>query len=585
MPKKIMILVFVIGIIAYVYAESKEAINLSIAPTRIVSEPTLSIIEPSDLLQNEDTIKYDGPTYTGIGLQNGGTFYGAVRFTPTNACTLKAGVFYQYQAVSTSGWVYIHEAGSATAPGAKIDSASYTSMPSSWVRVNFTTPRLMPAGVDFWLTVKVTHAAGTYPLGADAGPSVTPYRSFVSMDMTTWYSLVSVGLNYNWNIRALVKYPTIANDVGVDVIHLPGASHTVNTPITPIARIKNYGSVTQTNFPAVCSIIGPGGQMTTSTVSIPSLAAQETTRVSFTPMTPTTTGVCTVVVRTNLTGDQNPGNDRKVKVVQIHQFALLEGFNDVTFPPSGWQAIPVMGSYNWERKTSNTNPTCSPYEGAAMASYPAYSAIAGNMARLISPPIYCGATPVPCTLKFAMYHDSAYAGPTYGPDSVKIEYSTNGTTFTRVAAFRRWEPGVPYWGEHTVYLGAFSGTIYIGILGFSDYGNNINIDYIRLIRPTGIIEDISNEFTNVTSLNTPNPSRRDVRISFNLSQPSKINLRIYDAAGRLVKTLIDSHLSEGTYNFIWNRTDENNREVAEGIYFYTIETESSRLTKKLIITK
>ncbi len=583
MSKKIMILVLIIGVIIFAHAESKKAIHLSVSPTRTTS--TLSIIEPTEFLQNEDTIKYDGPNYTGIGLTNGGTFYGAVRFTPANACTLKAGVFYQYHAVSTTGWVYIHAAGTATGPGAKIDSASYTSTPSSWVRVNFATPRFMQAGVDFWLTVRVTHTAGTYPLGADAGPSVTPARSFVSLDMTSWSSLVSLGLNYNWNIRALVRYPTIANDVGVDVIHSPGSSHTVNTPLTPIARIKNYGTVTQTNFPAVCSIIDPAGQITTSTLTISSLSAGETTRVSFTPITPTITGTCSVVVRTNLAGDQNPGNDRKVRVIQIHQFALLEGFNDVTFPPTGWQAIPVVGSYNWERRTSNTNPTCTPYEGAAMASYPSYNASAGNMARLISPSIYCGATPVPCTLKFAMYHDTAYAGPTYGPDSVKIEYSTNGTTFTRVAAFRRWEPGVPYWGEHTVYLGAFSGTIYIGILAFSNYGNNINIDYVRLMRPTGIIEDITNEFAPVTSLNTPNPSYRHAKISFTLSQPSNTNLKIYDASGRLIKTLINSKLSQGTHTLTWDGTDDNNREVAEGIYFYTLQAENHKLTKKLIITR
>ncbi|MBS4015465.1 MAG: choice-of-anchor J domain-containing protein, partial [Candidatus Latescibacteria bacterium] len=158
------------------------------------------------------------------------------------------------------------------------------------------------------------------------------------------------------------------------------------------------------------------------------------------------------------------------------QLLLSEGFNSETFPPLGWQNIIIAGWNNWERKTSNIYPTCTPYEGSGMASFPSYFAPDGSMARLISPPIDLGTTPSPCTLKFAMFHDDGYSG---NPDSVKIEYSTDGINFNRVTAFRRYQPYTG-WTDRTVYLGTFTGTIYIGILAFSDYGNNINIDYIRL---------------------------------------------------------------------------------------------------------
>ncbi|MCX8014908.1 MAG: T9SS type A sorting domain-containing protein, partial [candidate division WOR-3 bacterium] len=66
--------------------------------------------------------------------------------------------------------------------------------------------------------------------------------------------------------------------------------------------------------------------------------------------------------------------------------------------------------------------------------------------------------------------------------------------------------------------------------------------------------------------------------------PSNVNLSIYDASGRLIKTLVNSDLNSGTYSYIWNGKDDNNRSVAEGVYFYTLKTDNYSTTKKLILT-
>ena len=46
-----------------------------------------------------ETLHYDGPNNDGVGLTDGGTFYGAVRFTPTQSCSLKTAVFPAFHAV------------------------------------------------------------------------------------------------------------------------------------------------------------------------------------------------------------------------------------------------------------------------------------------------------------------------------------------------------------------------------------------------------------------------------------------------------------------------------------------------------
>ncbi|MCS7257947.1 MAG: hypothetical protein NZ601_01035, partial [candidate division WOR-3 bacterium] len=477
MSKKIMFIsIIIISIVSGLYAGNTFMTdpNRGIQKTMPVTTFSYSYAEP---LQNEDTIYYDGPnSNNGIGLTNGGTFYGAVRFTAVDGCTLKSAIFFQYQAVSASGWVYVHAAGTSSAPGAKLDSAPYNNAPGTWVRVNFPTPRYFPAGTDFWLNVKITHTAGTYPFGIDAGPSVTPPRSYVSLDGTTWQTLVYYNLNYNWNLRAIGRFVRFANDVGVDEILSPGATHRVNTPMTPSARVKNYGTSTQTNFSVTCTILGSGGVLRyTNTQTVASLASNATTNVNFTSWTPTIEEQVTVIMRTLLSGDQNPGNDRKTRNTQIAQTFLSEGFNDPTFPPSGWQAVIINGTYNWQRYTTGSYPTCTPYEGEGMAGYASWYASSGSQARLISPAITPGA-PTQCTLKFYMMHDPGYSTV---QESVIVEVSLDGTTFNRVAAFRRYEP-TQGWQEHTVYLGNFSSTFYVGFRALSGYGNNMYIDFVRV---------------------------------------------------------------------------------------------------------
>ena len=74
-------------------------------------------------------------------------------------------------------------------------------------------------------------------------------------------------------------------------------------------------------------------------------------------------------------------------------------------------------------------------------------------------------------------------------------------------------------------------------------------------------------------------------ISFSLAEPSRVALKIYDASGRIVKTLVNNQVERGIYNLTWNGKDENNRAVAEGIYFYTLETPNQKFTRKMVFTR
>ncbi|MEO0077181.1 MAG: SBBP repeat-containing protein, partial [candidate division WOR-3 bacterium] len=358
----------------------------------------------------------------------------------------------------------------------------------------------------YWLPDSVKIEYSTDSINFTQVAAFSRYRNYTpwderweehSVELGTFTGTIYFGIlafsgdGRNMNIDLVQLYVTLPlfNDVAVDEIISPLPNQPAGLPITPIARIKNCGLNAQSNFPVVCSIISASGVLRyTNTQNVPLLASGDTICVNFSSWTPNVEETCKVKIRTLFNNDENPNNDQKTKQIEIGSTLLSEGFES-TFPPPGWQSVIVYGYFNWERRTSNENPNCLPYEGSAMASYQSYWAWPpGSMARLISRPITLGPTPVPYTLKFFMYHDPWFQEY---PDSVKIEYSTDGTNFTRVAAFARAIPeDSSYWIEHSVYLGTLSGTIYIGILAYSGYGNNMNIDYVRLIKSPQYTNDI-----------------------------------------------------------------------------------------------
>jgi flagellar hook assembly protein FlgD len=98
----------------------------------------------------------------------------------------------------------------------------------------------------------------------------------------------------------------------------------------------------------------------------------------------------------------------------------------------------------------------------------------------------------------------------------------------------------------------------------------------------------STRLTNLVTLaqSRPNPMIGNyTQISYTIAQPSQTSLCIYDAAGKLVKTLVNELKDRGTYNVLWNGKDENNYQIADGIYFYTLKTENYYQTKKLVLTR
>jgi hypothetical protein len=76
-----------------------------------------------------------------------------------------------------------------------------------------------------------------------------------------------------------------------------------------------------------------------------------------------------------------------------------------------------------------------------------------------------------------------------------------------------------------------------------------------------------------------NPTR-DPMISYATSMPGRVVLKVYDGAGRLIQTLVNSELPAGVKTVHWDT-----RAIANGVYFLRLEAENNSATQKMILVK
>ena len=85
--------------------------------------------------------------------------------------------------------------------------------------------------------------------------------------------------------------------------------------------------------------------------------------------------------------------------------------------------------------------------------------------------------------------------------------------------------------------------------------------------------------------NFPNPFNNNTLISFYGEINNNVYLYINDIRGRLVKVLIDNKKLKGMQTIYWSGTNDLGIKVQSGIYFYTLETEGFKETKKMLLLK
>ena len=252
--------------------------------------------------------------------------------------------------------------------------------------------------------------------------------------------------------------------------------------------------------------------------------------------------------------------------------ALDEGFENGGSMPAGWTKSNVTGSTNWTFVAGGHN---SKPNGANTGSYNALlyrNSTSQNTTKLISPAMDLGGV-TDATLTF--YHAQAVWSP--DQDELKVYYRTSSSgTWTQLAHY---SSSVTSWTKRTIDLPNESGTYYLAFEGIAKYGYGVCLDDVKVVG-TRNKSGVDNLPENISlSQNYPNPFNPVTTINYSLPVASDIKFMVYNNMGQMVWSRSMSRQA-GNHSI-----EFDGREFNSGVYFYTLQTPSKTITKKMILVK
>jgi len=123
-----------------------------------------------------------------------------------------------------------------------------------------------------------------------------------------------------------------------------------------------------------------------------------------------------------------------------------------------------------------------------------------------------------------------------------------------------------------------------GIPDRADHLRDI-IEYLQNIVDEPVPVTPTDRYTNNLYQNYPNPFNPSTTIKYSVKEKAHVSLKIYNVAGQLVRTLVDSDMNAGAYAETWNGRSNSGNPVSSGVYFYKLVTKNFSMTKKMVLLK
>jgi len=148
-------------------------------------------------------------------------------------------------------------------------------------------------------------------------------------------------------------------------------------------------------------------------------------------------------------------------------------------------------------------------------------------------------------------------------------------------------------GDTEIFTASHEGTVWVydtpGVTAHSSWPT-FKYDFARLGSIPPEITGIEPASANVPGQmklyqNYPNPFNPSTNIGFEIADLGFTELKIFDVLGREVKTLVNRQLFPGSYEEMWDGTNNIGQQVSGGIYFYRLKTESFEQTRKMLLLK
>jgi hypothetical protein len=230
-------------------------------------------------------------------------------------------------------------------------------------------------------------------------------------------------------------------------------------------------------------------------------------------------------------------------------------------------------------------------------------------AVLVSPPLCLYEN---STLSF-MHRIEAEASPFYpywAQDAGVVEISTDGGGTWQIISpsgnypvrasasntifldpYQRCYSGYFEWTSAQFDLSAFHGPVLIRFHFASDeqYGFEgwyIDDIEIQTEQTTDVDDDTPRpHFVNAMMSAHPNPFNPSTTIPYEVAQRSRVEVKIFDVAGRHVQTLVDQIKDQGRYVALWHGRDRRGAAASSGVYFCRLTIGSYSATQRLIMIR
>jgi hypothetical protein len=161
-----------------------------------------------------------------------------------------------------------------------------------------------------------------------------------------------------------------------------------------------------------------------------------------------------------------------------------------------------------------------------------------------------------------------------------------------------------------IYLADTTTTVRVIYDGISEWTTVLNGEYIQQgdsltidvvvgevnellflkIDPSDIPEDLDlrGDLREGLYQNLPNPFTPSTQIVYVIPSGAHVvpvTLRVYDPAGRLVRTLVDGNQRPGIHKILWDGYNDSGKPVNAGVYFYRLQWDGKTETRRMILLK
>lgn len=105
---------------------------------------------------------------------------------------------------------------------------------------------------------------------------------------------------------------------------------------------------------------------------------------------------------------------------------------------------------------------------------------------------------------------------------------------------------------------------------------------VRFVVLNGVAEDGAVAIARLSA--APSPFSSATALVFSLSRPSSVRLEVFDAAGRIVRTIVTRGYGPGVHRVEWDAVNDEGRRVPAGMYVARLTAGSVRTLAKLVLT-